>query len=64
MMWIVSRMNFNVVPTIYDETLNVKKLVNLVENRLLKLMHMKQLHSCEKNVIKLDMVANMVSHML
>jgi hypothetical protein len=53
------------VPTIYDETQkSFIEYVNLVENKLFKLMYLKQLHSCKKKVIKLNMVANMVSHML
>jgi hypothetical protein len=53
------------VPAIYDETQkSFIEYVNLVENKLFKLMYLKQLHSCQKKVIKLNMVANMVSHML
>jgi hypothetical protein len=53
------------VSAIYDETLkSFIKLVNLVENKIFKPIHMRQLHSCKKIFIKPIMVANMVFHML
>jgi hypothetical protein len=53
------------VHTIYDETQkSFVEPLDPIENKLFKQIYRKQLHNCQKNLITLNMVTNMVSHTL